>query len=415
MLITYLYNVDDKNGTIWIALPAMDEMGFIEACFDSLEQQECQYPLFVVICVNQPDDWWQRKDRITVCHENKNLLMWLSTHKERYSFGLHIIDRSSPGNGWTTKEAGVGMARKVCMDYIVSVARNSDVIVSLDADTLLDHHYLRSVMEKLQCRKDIIALSTPYYHSLTGSPAVDRALIRYECYLRTYLINMISIRSPYAFTALGAAIVVRVESYRKIGGITPKPFAEDFYLLQKLAKSGTIGLSLGARVYPSARLSSRVMVGTGPALMSGVNNDWQKYPIFHPALFLMVQKLYDSFPLLFEKHIETQADVFIEKLFGTVDIWSTIRNNSTSVHRFVNALHQRFDGLRIFQWLRYLHQEYEYPNDVINLRENIRLHHGFVAVTEGDFNFINTAVDTLSEIRDLLFEIETQKRIFYDA
>ena len=82
----------------------------------------------------------------------------------------------------------------------------------------------------------MIGLAVPYYHKLIGD-ATDRLILRYEIYMRCYLINLLRIQNPYAFTALGSAMAVTVRAYRKAGGLTPVKSGEDFYFLQNLISS----------------------------------------------------------------------------------------------------------------------------------------------------------------------------------
>ncbi len=93
---------------------------------------------------------------------------------------------------------------------------------------------------------DAVALSVPYYHNLTGDEEKDRAILRYEIYMRYYAINLWRIGSPYNFTAVGSAMALPVWAYRAIGGITPHKSGEDFYFIQKLRKyRGNINLERG--------------------------------------------------------------------------------------------------------------------------------------------------------------------------
>ena len=151
---------------------------------------------------------------------------------------------------------------------------------------------------------DAVALSNPYYHKLTGAEAEDRAILRYEIYMRNYAINMLLINSPYAFTAMGSAIALPVSSYKAIGGLTPKLSGEDFYFLQKLRKYGNINIHNKEKVYPAARFSDRVFFGTGPAMIKGNDGDWESYPIYHIQLFKNIERTYESFEILFKNDFQ---------------------------------------------------------------------------------------------------------------
>ncbi|MCK5839711.1 MAG: glycosyltransferase, partial [Bacteroidales bacterium] len=244
---------------IYIALPVLDEYEYIRNFIQCLSNQT--YTDFkLVVCVNQPDDWWEDPDKTDICIGNQKTIQYLSGIT---AFAVEIIDRSSKGNGWTGKQYGVGWARKTIMDEINLEAFNNDIIVSLDADTEFNPGYLKSIVETFTHNIDSTALAIPYYHKLTNDEHADRAILRYEIYMRYYAVNMLRIDNSYAFTAIGSAMAIPVKAYRAVGGITPHYSGEDFYFLQKLKKYGSILNWNDEWVYPAARFSDRVFFGTG--------------------------------------------------------------------------------------------------------------------------------------------------------
>ena len=122
---------------------------------------------------------------------------------------------------------------------------------------------------KLGVQNDLLGLAIPYYHKLIGNPVNDRLILRYEIYMRHYLLNMLEIGNPYAFTAIGSAMAAKVSAYRKVGGLAPVKSGEDFYFIQKLKKNGKVGNWCETTAFPSSRFSNRVIFGTGRALIKG--------------------------------------------------------------------------------------------------------------------------------------------------
>jgi glycosyltransferase involved in cell wall biosynthesis len=281
----------------YIALPAMNESDNIEAFVECCLKQT--YSDFIlVVCVNQPDDWWEGQDKVNICNNNQSTLRILNKIKD---IPIVIIDRCSKGKGWKGKDFGVGWARKTAMDHINKQAEANDIMVSLDADTRFNPGYFESIKDNFKHHPDAAALSVPYYHELTGDDQKDRAILRYEIYMRYYAINLWRIGSPYNFTAIGSAMALPVWAYRAIGGITPHKSGEDFYFIQKLRKYGNVLTWNKEKVYPAARYSDRVFFGTGPAMIKGRDGDWSSYPIYPFELFDEVKATYDLFPVLFEK------------------------------------------------------------------------------------------------------------------
>lgn len=334
---------------IFIALPIMDELETLPLLLFNLKNQDYP-PEEIVVCINQPDSWWEDNLKLQICLNNQASIKLLEAETK---LNIKIIDRSSRGNGWHGKQLGVGWARKTAMDEIASKALPNDLILSLDADSTFGPGYLRSIMQNIHNHPSATGLSIPYYHQLTGKDeTLDRAMLRYEIYMRCYVLNLWRIGNPYSFSALGSAIALSVWAYKAIGGITPKKSGEDFYFLQKLRKFGPLLFWNTEKIFPGNRLSDRVFFGTGPALIKGIQGDWSSYPIFSPAHFDEVEETCDLFVKLFEDDIPTPMTAFLETIFGS-DFWQPLRKNSLTCDNFVKSCYQKVDALRVLQYLKW--------------------------------------------------------------
>jgi len=296
----------------------------------------------------------------------------------------------------------VGWARKESMDAINNVAMPSDIIISMDADTVFGSAYFESVVDLFARFPDRMALANPYYHKLTGDEELDRLMLRYEIYMRVYALNMWFVGLPYAFTALGSAIAVPVWAYRMIGGISPKKSGEDFYFLQKLRKAGRIMTWNAETVYPASRYSDRVFFGTGPALIKAKTGDWKSYPIYHYSLFGEVKETYNLFEKLFTSDIATPMDSFFNTVLNEKDIWTKLRKNARSRETFCNACMQKIDGLRILQFLKWRAAQINISDedsfiDFLNL-----FYKGTFALNTETFSFKSYPLVLLNAIRDFL-------------
>lgn len=390
-----------------VAIPAIDELDHLPVTLDNLAVQRVDYPFTVYVCVNQPESWWNNPDKIDVCQNNQQLIKFIRNYPK---LPVEIIDKSSLGNGWGDKNHGVGWARRTLFDHILSVATAEDVIVSLDADTCVKPEYLQSIGENFENRT-LTAVSLPYYHRLTDDDAANRAILRYEIYMRSYLINLYGISSPYNFTAVGSAIAVRVEALRKIGNITPMKSGEDFYLLQKLRKMAPISNWNAQAVYPAARFSARVYFGTGPAMIKGNEGHWESYPIYHYSLFSSIKDTYLQLAKLYTEDFETPFLQFLKEQYRDDKLWVPIRQNSKTLERFERAFHEKADGLRILQYLKEVNPT-QGKTDSVALRENM-MH--FFDGTIPDFmpegyELSDLTIEQLDIIRNMLFEKEMQLR-----
>lgn len=337
------------NPKLYIALPVINEMDFLPGILRCMLKQDYQY-FRVFICVNQPDEWWSMPEKKQVCDANAETLLYLEKYK---GLELTVIDHCTQGKGWKGKCHGVGWARKTIMEAINRVAAANDIIVSLDADTTFNESYFSSLADNFSDHPDAVAVAVPYYHQLVEDEAVNQAMLRYEIYMRYYSLNLWRIGSPYSFTALGSAMAFPVWAYRAIGGMTPKMSGEDFYFLQKLRKYGKMLFYNSQKVYPGTRFSDRVFFGTGPAMIKGNMGDWTSYPVYSYHYFDEIRTTTDLFKEFFVETKQTAVVAFLADLLNEKDPFKLLRGNFKDTGTFARACHEKFDGLRILQYLKY--------------------------------------------------------------
>ncbi|MDP2423152.1 MAG: hypothetical protein Q8M23_02290 [Bacteroidales bacterium] len=400
--------------SICVALPVLNEFENLPVFLENIRAQDYRGPISLFACVNQPEEWWQMPDKQHICENNRQSIEFLN---QQNGFSIHIIDRSSKNKGWQGRQHGVGHARREVMQAIENIAHNEDIIISLDADTGFRSGYFSSVVSNLRQHPQYTALSVPYYHKLTGNPLADRAILRYEIYMRAYAINLMRIDSPYAFTALGSAIALTVKNYKSIGGITPKMSGEDFYFLQKLRKKGEILCWNSEKVYPAARFSDRVYFGTGPAMILGASGDWSSYPVYAYQWFDEIRETYKLFAPLYAKDICTPLDEFLSETYVGEKIWQNLRQHAASQGRFVRACHEKIDGLRVLQFLKWRQKQYP-VRDEGNLSDFITTFYPDAEAIQlldiNKFSFSLSPIKALDSLRNFLAEKEAdqQKSLF---
>ena len=345
---------------ISIAFPLLAERDNMPLLLERLRCQSFRH-FTIYCCVNNVEGGYGYE-------ENQSCLTLL---REVHDLPLVIIDRSSPGRGWTGKQKGVGWARKLLFERIMVEHDDDELVVSLDADTDFDDNYLQAVADTMNAHPDHNAFSVPYYHPLNHDERLDRPMLRYECYMRHYLLGLLRISNPYAFSALGSAMAFPLWAYRRVDGITPLQGGEDFYLLQKFAKTGRLVRQFvepyrtqGMVIRPQGRVSARVPFGTGPAIAKGVEGMEDSYPFYSDQGFAAVKATYDLFPTLYDGDIETPMTPFLRQQLATDDLWSPLRANFKSRDLFVRACAERVDGLRILQYLKNT-PAYRLPSSVL--------------------------------------------------
>jgi len=394
---------------VYVALPVLNESENLPGLIESFKKQDMK-DFELVVCVNNYNRWWDEPAKVTQCADNQKSLKYLRSID---SLMVQVIDRSSPGRGWPDKKGGVGWARKIAMDEIANKADDQDIIVSIDADTYYPENYLSAILDYFINNPESFGLSLPYYHKLTEN-ATNRLILRYEIYMRYYLLNMLRIDNPYAFTALGSAMAFPVWAYKKVGGLTPVKSGEDFYFLQKLIKNGHIGLWVETIAYPSSRFSDRVLFGTGPALIKGDRGDWDSYPIYDYRNFALIAQTFETFPQLFEQDIATPMDTFLKVQSKSDDLWGALRQNYKDTENFVKACIRKVDGLRVLQFLRSEQQNKNESNEIQLAKFFNNCWSGPPVIDQEkyfqNFSFELSKAEQLNKLRNMLFEEEMRLR-----
>ena len=386
------------DASVYFAIPVLDENEYLFATLDCIAEQSCKNNIYTYICVNQPDDWWYT-DKIDICLRNQELIS--SLQKNYRNLQIKLIDKSSKGRGWIGKKYGVGIARKTLINSILHHASPNDIIISMDADTHFDTSFVSHVVNDLKSNPQAVALNLPYLHPISDNEQQDRAILRYELYLRSYMLNMLRINSPYAFTAFGSAIACKVKDYIAVGGFDTQKSGEDFYFLQKMVKYGLIKLYSQAKVFPSPRISERVVFGTGTAVVDFQTDNSKRYPVFHYSSFDYIQEVYEQLGDIYKQDIQTVFTDFLTQHLGKTDLWGKLRTNYKTLPMFKKAFHQKVNGLRLFQFLRNTQITIN-KTDEMCLHDYMTKFYSHVNYKLGEKSFEEMDVEILLKLRELL-------------
>ena len=200
---------------------------------------------------------------------------------------LAWVDAATAGLEMPAKGGGVGLARRIGLDLALSRlgGLNGDpLLVCLDADTLVRPDYLPALVRHF-AQSSCGAAVIPFCHQFGPSAEADRLIMRYELFLRGYVLGLSLAGSPYAFHSVGSAMACRASAYVKIGGMNSRSAGEDFYFLQQLARTVGVEQLTGTVVHPSARPSHRVPFGTGRSVSRMQAGGEGEQLFYHPACF----------------------------------------------------------------------------------------------------------------------------------
>ena len=282
------------------------------------------------------------------------------------------------------KWAGAGLARKSGMDEAVRrfsfLNRPDGIIVSLDADTLVESNYLLAIENHFKQYPKHVGATLAFEHQTEGLDKKHLDGIQlYEAYLDYYRHALAYTGYPYAMFTIGSAFAVRADAYVRRGGMNRRQAGEDFYFLQNLAQIGKISEITSTAVHPSARLSDRVPFGTGPILQRWMNGDEDLTKTYAFAAFRDLKSLFDLISFLFlisddeyEKLLKELPPCVAQFLISDnfKSELDDLNRNCASPGSFKNRFFQKFNAFKILKYLNAAGQNF-YPKS--DLTEQIRL------------------------------------------
>jgi hypothetical protein len=281
--------------------------------------------------------------------------------------GLQLawVDAASPGRELPVKGGGVGLARKIGFDLALSrldVAGPPPVLVSLDADTLVESGYLAAILRHFRTAREGGA-TLPFRHQPGATAAEEAASRRYELFLRHYVLGLSLAGSPYAYHSIGSALACSAAAYVQAGGMNRRAAGEDFYFLQQLAKTAGVARLTGTTVHPSPRPSARTPFGTGRSIARLLAADPQAVRFYPPAAFailggwltLAAEGWRQGGECLLGRAGSLSAGLanyLAEQDFPAA--WDGLRRQHQSREALLRAFHGWFDALRSLRLIHHL-------------------------------------------------------------
>jgi len=336
-------------------IPSYAEKLYINQTLDSINQQDKKLlnDTLVIIVINNAQDASEpiKQNNYATYHKLINL---------NYRFEFIVIDCFSKQCALPKKTAGVGLARKIGMDYCIKFSEVDSLFFSLDADTLINSNYLKIIINEYNKAKFETAVIN-FKHQKNDDPKIQKAIIAYENLLKDIAQNIKNSGSPYGFVSIGSAIVCTMRAYVSIGGIPPKKATEDFYFLQKLAKYQAIYNINDILVYPSSRAEQRVYLGTGFRMKNIEKNILFDDLYIKPKAYKNLQILYRTIESKWNCDSKEIMSCLVKnnsKLYQYLEInnftrvFESIQKNSIDKKQLLNQFHRWFDNLKIYKFLK---------------------------------------------------------------
>ena len=278
------------------------------------------------------------------------------------------------------RQTGAGQPRKIGMDEalerFLSINKENGVIVSLDADCLVDTNYLTEIYNAFYKNKNLLSATIAFRHPtehLQKNDPIRKSIELYEDYLHYYRAALEYTGYPYAYHTIGSAFAVKCIPYAQVGGMGKQQAGEDFYFLQKIFPLGKTIEICTTKVYPAARLSDRVPFGTGPALAKMIAGEEIVKYTYSFESFQILKSLFNIIDLFFKKDSET-IEKQISKLSpellkfllndNFISELEIINKTTSTLPAFRKRFFNYFNAFKILKYLNFMHPDYLELKDV---------------------------------------------------
>ncbi|MEX2327837.1 MAG: hypothetical protein WD558_08895 [Pseudomonadales bacterium] len=344
-----------------LVMPAYREtLGDIEAALAAV----CTHPFLLILVVNAPGDDEATRALLHEVRSNSTqhaCIGPLSLHRTRQAYDVLLVDRCSVGQTIPARR-GVGLARKIGADIALFMMAQGAIdpgpIYSTDADVTLPPDYFTAA--ESQIGPNTAAINFPFEHIATKDLALAAQL--YEISMLYYVAGLKYARSPYAHITIGSVLAINPVHYARVRGFPRRNAAEDFYLLNKLAKTGAIRQLASPLIRISARESDRVPFGTGPALSKilQMTDPLSEFTLYDPRVFESLRVLIDALKTAGE------PDQFKKILSPSLTGWAERSGLLQQVASHNRRIDDYLDGFRTLKLIHSLRDEY-FPS--VPLRE----------------------------------------------
>jgi hypothetical protein len=186
----------------------------------------------------------------------------------------------------------------------------------------------------------------------------------YDISLLYYACGLDWAESAYAYTSLGSTLAINSDHYAKVRGFPRRSAAEDFYLLNKLAKTGRVRRIGHSPIILSGRLSDRVPVGTGPGIakIKALENPATEYLFYNPAIFNLLQEFQRALACVWqtpEAMLSTSEEIRgYCKVMKLDQLISQQHQRQKSKTVFDKFLTDWFDGFKTLKFIHFMRDQF---------------------------------------------------------
>jgi GT2 family glycosyltransferase len=239
-----------------VAIPVKDEAERIGACLESLANQTVDLAeVAVVLLLNN-------------CTDATAEIVRALAPSLPFALEMRRVELPEP-------YANAGWARRLAMDAAAELVRPDGLILTTDADTLVDTDWIEANRREIAAGVDGVAgyvMANPMELMELDPAILERGALEWE--YQQLAAELEARADPEAHDPwprhnqnCGASAAVSASAYRKIGGLPPKRVGEDRALFAMLRQADfKVRHSLDVHVVTSARTDGRALGGLSDAI-----------------------------------------------------------------------------------------------------------------------------------------------------
>ncbi|MEM8496507.1 MAG: hypothetical protein AAF542_00705 [Pseudomonadota bacterium] len=378
----YLQRYAEPEAKLTQGLKEQFDSVVVLPCFDEswadcglLLQNRFERKVLIILVLNQPDDLESCKNNEEV-HDSLSIefrKFWHSSDQRLALFAKNdqsvmLVDRFSKHHRISRKH-GVGLARKIGADIALSLIQHGNVrtpwIHNIDADVVLPKSYV-ALCDK--AASSTAAIILPFVHTPSENLLLNQAQAIYDQHMNYYVAALKWANSPYAYHSLGSTLIINVQHYAQVRGFPKRSAGEDFHLLNKLCKVGSIESIPAPPIKIRTRTSHRTPFGTGAAISDilTLGCPEREFLFYDPAVFEELKTLLSVFPELRNDHKKALSSLNseVQTVLHAFDINKAIQHaaqHSNTKPGFLKHMHTWFDALKTLQFIHAL-RDSKYPS-----------------------------------------------------
>ena len=334
---------------------------------------EQKSPTLCILNINAAEDSGSENIALTrICLGNARALPekqgceeWLSLHTLSEKLDVLVMDNCSDSRLMPPGK-GVGLARKMACDLACRMVDEGLVenpwLGCTDADVHLPANYFAPQTDTQW--RNAAALLYPFEHLPHEDCSINLSQQLYDFSLHYYVAGLAFAGSPYAFQTIGSTMAIHAQAYCKVRGFPKREAAEDFYMLNKLAKTGKVVSLAAPPISIDCRKSDRVPFGTGAAIgkLSDMQDPLAQYQYYNPGVFACLKTWLEILPVLESGKLNLEQALSGKQNAGLIHAvlyeigaeraLAHARQHSSTQAGFLKHMHDWFDA---FRTLKYVH------------------------------------------------------------